>query len=89
MNRAPYQTYINQTLAAIERRLAPYPSWGNDDGDEVYRELCQAVAPVDPSAFRATVAPLLSLCAIGVEDDTSPLSVAARIEQALQLAAER
>ncbi len=87
MNRAPYRKYIDTTLVAFERRIAPYPVGAGDDGDGAFRELCTAVAPIDVSAFRATVDPLLSLYAIGVEDETSPLSTAERIEEAIQLAA--
>lgn len=63
----PYRQYISDVLAEAQRRMLPYPE-GDGDGEDAFKALQAAVAPVDPSAFRASVEPLISLYAVGVDE---------------------
>lgn len=79
----PYRTYVDAVLAIIERRLSA--TYGYSAVDETfegpYADLSAAVAPADPSAFRAAVDPLLSAYAAGVDDEAEPAPFNQQIDQ--------
>ena len=53
----PYRQYVSDVIAEAQRRMLPYPR-GDGAAEDAYKALEAAVAPFDPSGFRAAIDPL-------------------------------